>query len=198
MWEGQVVAILASGPSMSQAVADKCRQFRTIAINNTFRLAPWADMLYAADALWWMFTEWQGFAGLKVTCDETATNDVLHVRHTGPQGFDPDPSCVKTGSNSGYQAIHIAAHAGCKRILLCGYDMRGGHWHEPHRRPLRDHGEGIYARWIPAFDTLKPELDKRWIEVINCTPGSALKCFPMMSLDEACALPDPSAVGVSA
>jgi hypothetical protein len=182
---------------MSQAVAGKCRRFRTIAINNTFQLAPWADMLYAADVKWWTFTDWKSFAGLKVTCDVTVFKDLLHLRHTGDKGFDPDPGCVRTGRNSGYQAIHIAAHAGCKRILLCGFDMRGGHWHGPHKRPLRDDGN-VYARWIPHFATLKPELDRRGIEVINCTPGSALKCFSMMALDEACALPDSAGARLSA
>lgn len=197
MWDGQTVAILASGPSMSSAVAEKCRRFKTIAINNTFRLAPWADMLYAADALWWTVTkDWKDFHGMRVTCDDTAFPELLQLRHTGPTGFDPDPSCLKTGSNSGYQAIHVAVHAGAKRILLNGYDMRGGHWHGRHVAPLRDHGEGIYVRWLKAFETLKPAL--HGVEVINCTPGSALKTFPMMSLDEACALPDPVAASLSA
>ena len=81
--------------------------------------------------------------------------------------------------------MHIAAHAGCKRILLCGFDMHGGHWHERHVYPLREHGEGIFERWIARFETLAPELAKRGIETINCTPGSSLKCFPTMDLSEA-------------
>lgn len=204
MWDGQTVAILASGPSMSSAVAAKCKHLRTIAINNTFQLAPWADMLYAADDKWWRLTEgWREFVGLKVTCDNVDPKrtgawfkELLYLRHTGAEGFDPDPSCIKTGRNSGYQAIHIAAHAGAKRILLCGMDMRGGHWHGQHKSGLSN--KSCFEQWIELFATLKPELDKRGVEVWNCTQGSALKCFPYMDLDEACALPDQAAVGVSA
>jgi len=37
---------------------------------------------------------------------------------------------------------------------------------------------------LPHFPTLQPALTERGIEVINCTPGSALTCFPMGNLDE--------------
>jgi hypothetical protein len=63
--------------------------------------------------------------------------------------------------------------------------MRGGHWHKKHESPLRDHGEGIYPRWIKRFATLAGPLAARGIEVINCTPGSALTTWPFMPLEQA-------------
>lgn len=46
--------ILATGPSMSQAVADSARGFGTvIAVSDAYRLAPWADCLVSADTAWW-------------------------------------------------------------------------------------------------------------------------------------------------
>ena len=188
LWDGGTVAILGSGPSMSAVVAESIRHagVNSIVINNTFRLAPWADMLYAADALWWQtyYKNTQEFFGLKVSCSQVSFCDVLIVRNSGVEGFDPDPTAVRTGGNSGYQAIHIAAHAGAKRILLFGFDMHGTHWHGRHASPLRDHGEAIYPRWIKRFSTLAPELARRGIEVINCTPRSALKIWPHKNLEE--------------
>jgi hypothetical protein len=158
----------------------------TIAVNNTFKLAPSADMVYAADDQWWRkyYKEAEHCTGRLVSCSPVAFPNVLVLKNTGNSGFDKDPSCIRTGGNSGYQAIHIAAHAGAKRIVLCGFDLRGGHWHGRHVSPLREHGEGIYARWIPRFNTLAVELERLGIEVINCTPGSALKCWPNVPLNQ--------------
>jgi hypothetical protein len=190
MWPGETCAILASGPSMSQEVADTVMAagIRAITVNTTFKLAPWADMFYAADVAWWK--KYHGeITGLKVTCEPPPFKDILQLKNTGRDGFDPNPAHIRTGNNGGYQAIHIAAHTGCSRILLCGFDMRGGHWHDKHPEPLRDHGEGIYQRWLPHFKGLGDALEQRGIEVLNCTPNSALKRFPMADLREALACP---------
>lgn len=191
MWEGETIAVLASGPSMSREIADQVRAagLKAIAINTTFRLAPWADLLHASDHRWWdkyhKETEAIEFAGLKTACERTSFKDVNVLTSTGSTGFDDDPSHVRSGGNSGYAAIHIAAHAGAKRILLLGYDMHGDHWHGRHPEPLRNAGDGIFNRWLTWYDTLSPELTKRGIEVVNCTSGSHLKVWPIQPLEQA-------------
>lgn len=190
MWSGQTVAVLASGPSMSPRLAQTLwqhRQQRSLPVavaNSTFRLAPWADMLYAMDASWWMANpDARLFAGLKVCADDSLQwPEVLSLRHTGKAGFDDDAGCIRTGGNSGYQAVHVAVHAGASRVLLCGFDMRPGHWHAVDREADESH----YAEWRRRFQTLAAALAGR-VEVLNCTPGSALDCFPMATIDEALA-----------
>jgi hypothetical protein len=172
---------------MTPRVADAVRSIPTIVINDTFRLAPWAALLYAADAAWWQAnTDALAFAGLKVTVDSVPGTEQLV--YTGSTGFDPNPSAIRTGSNSGYQGVHIAAQAGAARILLCGFDMtaaKGAHWFGPHRGGLANTTPETYARFIRRFESLKVALDELGVEVVNCTPGSALTCFPMLPLDEA-------------
>lgn len=189
MWAGGTVAVLASGPSMTPEVAQAVRAagVYTIAVCNTWEMAPWADLAFAGDAPWWhkYHAATAGFAGLKACLEETPFADVLLLRNGGKQGFDTDPSTLRTGGNSGYGAVHIAAHAGAARILLCGFDMRGGHWHSPHQWPLYQGGEGHFPKWIARFATLAPELAARGIEVLNCTPDSALDVFPMARLEDA-------------
>lgn len=201
MWPGDTCAVLASGSSMTQEVADTVRAagIRAIAVNTTFQLAPWADLLYAADETWWKVW-WRNregnasdFPGLKVMCTPLAMPTMCApfpgirvLKSTGRDGFDEDPANVRTGGNSGYQAIHVATHAGCSRILLCGFDMHGGHWHGRHPEPLREHGND-YSAWFPLFAKLWTELQQRGIEVLNCTSRSALKCFPMADLKDALA-----------
>lgn len=177
-WEGETVAVLASGPSMSQAVADRVRAsgVPAIAVNSTFRLAPWADILYAADESWWTSTPGsRKFDGLKVSCSKVP--GVLRLRNAGRIGYSDDADCVHTYGNSGAQAIQVAAKAGASRILLYGFDMRTGHWHGDHPFPLRRTSEASYDAWTADMQVLADALAARSIEVSNCTPGSALGCF---------------------
>ncbi|MBI3150079.1 MAG: hypothetical protein HYZ17_16365 [Betaproteobacteria bacterium] len=178
-WEGETVAVLASGPSMSQDVADRVRAagIPAIVVNNTFRLAPWADILYAADAKWWDATpDAMRFAGLKVSCEPV--RGAMSLRNAGKLGYSDEPDCVHTFGNSGAQAIQIGAKAGGARILLFGFDMRGGHWHGEHQKPLRNTTPASFERWAADMQTLAVALAQRGVAVINCTPGSALRCFP--------------------
>jgi hypothetical protein len=146
-------------------------------------MAPWADLLYASDAHWWRQNAQQAlkFPGIKVSCSEVEFRAVHHLKNAGVEGFDPDNSKIRTGGNSGYAAIHIAIHAKASRILLLGFDMGGTHWFGKHQAPLRNTDPGTFQRWIPRFTGLIG----RGSEIINCTPGSALTCFPFMPLEDA-------------
>lgn len=167
-----------------RAPSTRHRRLPVAVANSTFRLAPWADLLVAADADWWRANpDARNFQGLKVTSSESLQwPEVLSLRHTGKVGFDDNKACIRSGGNTGYQAVHIAAQAGAARILLCGFDMRPGHWHDVDREA----DEAQYAEWRRRFQTLAVALEGR-VEVLNCTPGSALECFPMVTLEKALA-----------
>lgn len=191
MWPGLTVVIMASGHSMSKAVADLVEPTYApcIVVNNTYKLAPWADLLYAADHEWWQANpEALKFEGLKITIRGRPFKELQWIDYTGNDGFDDSPAFVRTGCNSGYQALHIAAHAGASRILLCGFNLGGGHWHHAHPPHLKQTPLDEYQRWIRKFETIVEPLRSRNIQVLNCTPDSALKCFPYMKLEEALAL----------
>lgn len=186
VWEGKTVAVLASGPSMGKSIVDDifASGVPTIVVNNTYLLAPWADMLYAADAAWWhAHPDAADFQGMRVTVQDV--DCAVKLRCSGPAGFDPHPGAVRHGGHSGHQAVHIAMHAGARRILLCGFDMHGTHWHGTHEEPLRNTAAGTYGRWIEQFAELGNSAISLGIEIINCTYGSSLTCFPAMSLAEA-------------
>lgn len=106
---------------------------------------------------------------------------VFKLEQTGRDGFDPTPGCVRTGGNGGYQAIHVAIQSGAKRILLLGFDMHGTHFFGKHPSGLRNTPPETFEKWIPRFK----ELMGRGAEIINCTPGSALTCFPTNTLEGA-------------
>lgn len=183
---GRTVCVMASGESLTHEDADAVRAagIPCVAINNTFRRAPWSWALYAADTAWWKHEDnldAHGFDGLKISVEKI--NGVHQLQNSGTTGFDPNPSSLRTGGNGGYQGVHLMAHTGASRILLLGFDMRGtSHWHGMHPAPLRNTDPEHYPAWIERFKALDAALKARGIEVINCTPGSALNVFPMASL----------------
>lgn len=203
-WEGERVAVLASGPSMSMEVAEAVRgKCKVIAVNNQAietvhtvtrlrlaALAPWADMLYAADTKWWMYYKDQAlkFTGEKVTCRAALPfPEVLSLELSNAVPYDPRPTHVVTGGNSGYQAAHIAAQRGARTILLCGFDMRHvfnrKHWFGDH--PDKMNSPQRYQTWITNFGQLNVALKARGVRLINCTPKSALVGIDRMTLEEA-------------
>lgn len=108
------------------------------------------------------------------------------IRHATGAGFSREPDTINGGGNSGYQAVHLAATFGARRIALIGFDMQrtGGkeHWHGKHEGKLPN-GQG-FPRWIRAFSPLADDLRLLGVEVVNCTPTTALHCFRKSTLEE--------------
>lgn len=157
-------------------------------------MAPWADVLYACDDAWWLHyfaevaTTFKG-AELWTTAararDQFKLNYIFGARGGGLSG---ETHSITAGSNSGFQAIGLAYHFGCKRILLLGYDMarNGGrtHWHADHPRNKMGNG-GRFHKWVEEMTPLANSLKVLGIEVINCSRKTALACYPRATIQEA-------------
>lgn len=197
IWQHETVVILASGPSLTLEDVDLVRgKARVIAINDTHRLAPWADVLYGSDRTWW--PRHQGvpsFAGLKFGIGSKVGfdnpfrlyPDIRVLKNTGYVGLELDPRGLRSGENSGYAAINLAVHFGVARILLLGYDMATRHGevhffgkHEGMNNPT----DAVLAGFRRRFPSLVDPLREIGVEVLNCTPGSSLDAFPMADLRE--------------
>lgn len=176
------VACLASGPSLTAEDCETVRAWRergpqraVIVVNTTFRLAPWADVLYAMDASWW-----------NAHIDEARRT--FRGRMVNPWREMRGVERVKFEHrrNSGAGAISLAAHWGARRIVLLGYDCQrtGGktHWHGDHPRGLGN--AGTIDRWPAIFARLAKSLAGR-VTVINATRDTALTCFERQPLAEA-------------
>lgn len=184
LWRDRTVVVLATGETLTETVVDAVRaahaaaRCAVVAVNDAYRLAPWADMLYAADGLWWEF-HWQRgageFRGLRVTAQRQVRYPVTIAEVSGHRGFDPRPGYIRTGGNSGYQALHVAAQLGARKIVLCGLDMQGSHFFGPHPKPLNN--TGSYAHHILQFETLAKPLADLGVDVVNVSPRSALRAF---------------------
>jgi hypothetical protein len=197
-WPGETVTVIATGPSLTQDDVDLVRgKTRVIAINDAYKLAPWADCLYATDAKWWHWHKGvPSFTGPKWSLEHSQWRiigrsvlypDVQRLRNTGHNGLEHDPTGLRNGRNSGYAALNLAYHYGAQRILLLGYDMqkRGGKSHFFGEHPNGQ--QSPYPQFRQIFTTLVKPFAKAGVEVINCSRNSVLSAFPKAELRQALA-----------
>lgn len=195
-WAGQTVIIAASGFSMKGSVQDLVDArlsnipFALIAVNNTYELLPFADVLYAGDLTWWRAyhkeVATRKFQGEKWSGHQTISQlfHTSYVRCIHRTGLGTGDTIYANG-NSGFQAINLAYLFGSRRILLVGFDMKPGpkgekHWHKDHPKHMVQ-GQ-VFREWVFKAATLAKDLKHHGCEVINCTTDTALTCWPRSSL----------------
>lgn len=191
LFSGRTAVILASGPSLTQGDIETVRSAHAaggigvIAVNSTFRRAPWADVLYGGDAAWWNATpDALGFAGLKIACSQVGSepwpDGVRKFWHRRNEGIETDRRYIGTGTNSGHQALNAAVHLGAAKIILLGYDFsieHGSHHHGAHPGPLKNPDPVSVARWLRLIETTAAPLRDMGVDVVNCSRRTAIMCF---------------------
>ena len=196
-WTGSKVVIIASGPSLTteqcaaverwKVTPAKAPTRRVIVINTSFRLAPFADILYACDGAWW--TKYYDEASVIFrqsqmwTQDEPASRkfNLRYIKSAAGNGLSRKPGLIHQGMNSAYQSINLAYLLGARDFVLLGVDCRGTHWHGDHPAPLNR--ALPHKQWIDRFRVLSRDLEADGAEVVNCSPGTALGTFRLGTLD---------------
>jgi len=223
MWDGGDVWIIGGGPSIPKqfgvpddviqkviagaspkiyssymsALHDK----HVIGINVAYLLGDWIDMVFFGDGGFFMkhSVGLSKFPGLKVSCHPKAEK-VKWVKFVGrdgshSRGISNSPSRVSWNGNSGAAAINVTAHAGAKRIILLGFDMRLSdtnyqHWHDlygRHKAGYKNKKGKInlpFTRHLRGFPQIASDAKKLGVEIINASPTSMINCFPKYSVNE--------------
>lgn len=176
-WRGRTVVCIASGPSLTQADCDAVHAagLPTIVVNTSFKLAPWADVLFAMDAGWWQeygrevvasfAGERWGYVRVPAELGVIATKGDLY-----PKGW----------GNSGSYGISLGVVAKPERILLLGYDCQFAkdgrkHWHADY--PERMGNAHSIKRWPYQFELVAKYAQQHGVRVVNCSRDTALTCF---------------------
>lgn len=192
-WSGDVCVIVASGPSAKSVDLARARgKARFIVVNDSWQLAPWADILYACDYQWW--EKWGGcpqFGGMKVTIDYQASQD-FKIRQVYCNRVDDrinleNDGDIGWGGNSGFGALNIAAKLGSRHICLVGYDHtieNGKHWHPDHPAGMHNPTQKDIYRWRNPIEAAAEILSKNGIKVWNCSMISALRKFEKRPFEE--------------
>lgn len=207
LWPGCTMVILGGGPSLTEEdvryVGERPHLTRTIAIKEAYLLAPWADVLYAADESWWRYYNGAPtFGGLKYSIEDWPVGDAHYapdalvlrrrtypdvslLRNRGNAGLELEPTGLRTGHNSGFQAINLAVHLGATRVLLVGYDCwAGSDGRQTWYTVKRPHLTSPYPVFLQSFGTIVEPLKAAGIEVINCSRRTLLRAFPCRPLEE--------------
>lgn len=206
-WQGRTVVLIAGGPSLTKGQVTSVKhayyhgEIQAIGVNDAYRLAPWVDGLYAADPPWWELH----IKAVRETyipnlyCQDEHTSRRWGLRWTpGPKrgghleytGLSFDPNRIHYGSHSGFQALNIAVLMGAKKIILLGYDMKPGaggkmHWFGEHPETSGLCTERDFGPWVEFYDQAAGQLADRGIQVLNCSPDSAINCFPKTTITAA-------------
>lgn len=199
IYQDQTALILGTGPSITKEVIKSCNAAKVSGVarlfgcNLTFKDFD-LDVLAATNSNFWDYY-WHQVKGEscdkwtphKKTADKYGIN---YIEERGLPGLSTDPAFIHHHHGSGPITLNIALHYGITRMLLVGWDMRHkgsrhffGEYPEPLVHYTRNLGEGGELNGLLGeMATIDPE--KYGIEIINCTPNSALKHFPMGELKD--------------
>lgn len=222
MWEGGDVWILGGGPSVPKqfnipndviqkvmsgilspnvysSYMESLHNKHVIGINVSYLIGNWIDMIFFGDNNFFLQHQ-KGlaeFPGLKVSCSPIVTkyNWVKYLERDAkvPRGITTNPQMISWNGNSGAAAISIAAHAGAKRIILLGFDMKLGpdqrqHWHDIYHRGQINTSEKTkklpFDKHRRGFQFIAKDAKRLGIEIINASPDSAITEFPKVSVKD--------------
>ncbi len=190
-WEGETVFVIASGPSVNKEICATVKGRRTIVVNNSYLVAPWADILFFGDGRWW--------TAYGEHCDRefkgriaTTQRAEYHVRHQNliqappDKGLATDRREVCLRRTSLMAAMNLAVHLGAVELVLLGADMRPGgkgklHHHAAHKWTPKHNS---YAAMMKDLRYMIGPLEKRGIPVINTSMRSAIDWWPKRKLAE--------------
>ncbi len=180
MWHGKTVVCIASGPSLCEAdcLAVQASGHPTIAVNSSWKLARFCQVIYAGDAAWWFHNQHEiDIPAQRWSCSGYAARKHGTLKH----------NASGTDFNSGARAIELAAQNGASRIILLGYDCsikNGLHWHGKHEKTLNP-TPGKCRNWLRHFERAHHMAKRYGNEIINCSRETAIPFFPRIDLAEA-------------
>lgn len=198
-WRGECVAIVACGPSADKVGVEKLKdRMHVVVINESYRLCPWAEMLYTCDDTWYHVNrdKLNKFNGIKISylTKEKGVENITIVKEKDPKTVSfkhhmlfEEPGFVGSGGNSGYQAINLVAQFGATGIALVGYDFNqagGIHWHGDHKMPLKNPDNVRFIEWKRLLGFAAPVLKAKGIDVVNCSMNSSIDSFPKMTINQ--------------
>ncbi len=214
IYDGETAVLVATGPSVNNQITEihkaKKHGARLITVNNAYEIAPFTDAHISCNLDWWRYywpksvtlreMECPKFTWYKDVADDYG---IQYVKAIVKDGLSTDPRILHINHGSGPMAINLALHLGIKKLLLVGHDMKFSRNYNGQAKKVgssKRHFFGEYPKqlqhWpsmkigrngelnglIEAYNKMaKQSLD---MEIINCTPNSALTCFPISTLEK--------------
>lgn len=190
-WKGETAFIIAGGSSVREQPVHLLEGRKVIAVNASYTIAPFAQVCFFGDR---RFGD-QHREGLTAFAGRTVTTrrnfppfnerTFCLMQAAATLGLSDDTASLAFGRTSLQASINLAVHLGSPRIALLGADMCavGGvtHHHAPHPWPVRD---GCWQEQMEHLKRVVRPLEKKGIEVVNCSPVSLLPWWPKVDFLE--------------
>lgn len=176
------------------------------ATGKTIRYEPrqWVDVCFFGDKRWynWQVDDYGGgikeFGGILVTRKQAGVNGNGRIKVVPVKkawGLYHSPDGIGWSENSGCAAINVAVHMGAKRIVLLGFDMRSingeFNYHRDHKTSRHQGPKAATEKmsdpcptFLKAFPIIRNDVERMGVEILNATPGSAIKEFEFVDLKD--------------
>ena len=176
-WVGETVFVLASGPSLTHADVELVQGRKTIVTNTTYKIAPWANVLFFHDTRWFEHykSDLDSFKGEIVTISPTKHPRVTRL----------SKPLLNAYGNSGAGAISLAILAGAAKVILLGVDAQYDkkvHWHGDHPSGLGN--ARSVNKWPAQFEKVAQHAKDNNCIVLNASRNTKLKCFEKVQLED--------------
>ncbi len=190
-WTGADAIVIGGGPSLKGFNWDRLIGRKTVGCNAAFLLgAAICSLCFFADAHWFLAFEdrLEEYPGRVVTNNEDKHAIPDWVSRMDRKEIGLSTEALGFGGNSGCSAINLALILGARRVLLIGFDCKLGsaaemNWHDNRMEPANPE---VFPKFQEGFYAIARDLPTVFPgrEIINCTPGTALECFPKGKLED--------------
>lgn len=198
IWSDQTCFILGGGPSLTTGpdLSIVLKDKNVLGVNAAFYLGDFVDVCFFGDAkfYWWNKEAIQAFPNLRVSLnnrvperdpDISGEPDIHIIKKVQLRGLSSACDGIAWNRSSGGAAIDLAVHFGAVRLVLLGYDMRqveGEKNWRPHAQEKTN--QNPFEFMMGHMDDLAKVANERGITIFNATLGSALQCFPKITLKQ--------------
>ena len=179
---------------------DLLREETVLGLNMAFLLGPSANLVYDLRCMekvgrtpewaayrggkFWLNSE--GGAGAASLFPDTQSLREHHITPQYPRWPAGLNEGIYRGNNAGSAGVCLADVLGAETIYLLGFDMRAdavgrANWHDLYPEKWRA-SESQLATYRNDLDRVSKMVRAK---VVNLTPGSALRCFPAATLEDA-------------
>lgn len=186
-WEGQSVAIVASGPSVLSFDFSLIAGLRTIAVKDGYKLVPDADVLMIGDHRYAKRNpDLSGYKGPLILYTDPeplpecwSDERVRFIPKVPGGGISRNPRELRGSFTTTALAINLAVLQGSKRIYLVGVDARPGPNNERHfGGELQEDWHARYDRQKWGYSRIVRDMAPLGLSIINLNPKSAVTSFP--------------------
>lgn len=187
LWPASTILCVATGPSLTAADIEQVQQsstVKTIVINDAYRLARRADVIFASDSRWWAWHtqvndhQFPTFRYSLEWIDPAIRRNVVKLHRSRHESIDLRPTEL-AGTHGGTYAINLAVHLGAHRILLLGYDLQADASGRNHFFGEHPNGSALnYQDRHEEYGRIAKRLDSLGISCVNLSRETALRAFP--------------------